>query len=803
MLRIVNIIEVIDLKKKRKGFTLVEVLVTIVIIGFLFTLGYFSISAILNRTDDNYYSSQENMLVLAGREYFADYRSELPKKISETSSVTLETLINEGYIEEVKDRNGKDCDYKKSTVTAQKITNSEYQYYVTLICNEDNYKTSKDSAEPVITFSPNSKSSKEKITVKLEVKDNVGVASYRYVIEKDGDVYINTEYEVYTEAENIELTEKGLYTIRAYAIDTSGNIGTAKSGKYSIYKGIDCAGVEFTSSTKAETWTNKDISIGIKVPDNTYKFEVSKRKVGEEYKLIDSYMGQAGPSYTLTDEGETEIKVTVYDKDGNSCMAVSDAYYIDKTSPSCSIGISGTAGDNGWYKEKNASITLNKSDKLGEITEYGLTTSSTVTYNQKTSGSQGNTKGTTWYGYVKDAAGNTSKCSKTIKVDVTKPSCAVMKSGVSGTDGWYKKEAGKLSLTHLDALSDISEYGLTTSSNVTYNKILNASQGDTKGTTWYGYVKDKAGNTNKCSNTIKVDTKSPTINSVTMRQDTNGKVIDPDYKDKYFLGRTFTNSNFNYYLLTKGGSARKYYATVSSNDATSSVKTIELCDSNGKNCVNPSTGILTTTLTASKNSKQIKVTDYAGNISTFPFTLSFYTNCQEWFLLNYANSLGRYPEQEGVNDHVKQYFSYLAGKTSSINDFLINSGVTKGSKQYAIISIYWNLFSVTPEARIHCGNSATQTTNECLVRHWYYTLLRRAPESSAVVTQRVKDIGSTEWTGYFNDRGVTQGEVTNVSKYPKMLNNFIAVALAENVINNLNTSSWNSTSCYFLAADVF
>ena len=77
------------------------------------------------------------------------------------------------------------------------------------------------------------------------------------------------------------------------------------------------------------------------------------------------------------------------------------------------------------------------------------------------------------------------------------------------------------------------------------------------------------------------------------------------------------------------------------------------------------------------------------------------------------------------------------------------------------------------------------------------------PESSATITQRVNDIGSTEWTGYFNDRGVTQGEVTDVSKYPNMLNNFIAVALAENVINNLNTSSWTSSSCYFLETDVF
>ena len=537
------------MKKKRKGFSLVEMLVTIVIIGFLFTLGYFSISAILNRADDNYYSSQENMIVLAGREYFADYRSELPKEVSETSSVTLETLIKEGYIDPVKDRNDKACDYAGSSVTAQKITNSEYQYYVTLICSEDDYETSKDSAEPVITFSPNSKSSTEAITVKLEVKDNVGVASYRYVIEKDGDVYIDTDYQAYTEAVNIELKEKGLYTIRAYAIDTSGNIGTAKSGKYSVYVGIDCAGVEFTSSTKVETWTNKDITVGIKVPANTYNFEVSKRKVGEEYSLIDSYVGQASPSYTITDEGKTEIKVTVYDKNGNSCIAVSDAYYIDKTSPSCSIGISGTVGENGWYKGKNASITLNKSDKLGEITEYGLTTSSTVTYNQKTSGSQGNTKGTTWYGYVKDAAGNTSKCSNTVKVDVTKPSCSISTSGASGSSGWYKSNVTLL-LTRSDNLSDISSFGLTTSSAITYNRTSIATQGATTGTVWHGYVKDEAGNTNSCNVTVKSDTSKPSVSLTVSSTSSSYNTKNVNYS----ISASDSGSGVSKYCFTAGSS---------------------------------------------------------------------------------------------------------------------------------------------------------------------------------------------------------------------------------------------------------
>ena len=135
------------MKKAKSGFTMVELLVTIIILGLLTTLAYFGVSAILDRGNSSYYDSQENMLVLAGREYFADYREKLPDDIGDTTTVTLETLIEEEFIDPVKDEDEKDCDYGSSTVTIQKITEKDYQYYVTLIC--DAYKTTEDSAKPV------------------------------------------------------------------------------------------------------------------------------------------------------------------------------------------------------------------------------------------------------------------------------------------------------------------------------------------------------------------------------------------------------------------------------------------------------------------------------------------------------------------------------------------------------------------------------------------------------------------------------------------------------------------------------
>ena len=49
--------------KKSKGFTMIELLATIIILGLLITIAYTSVRNILNRGNNTYYESQENMIV--------------------------------------------------------------------------------------------------------------------------------------------------------------------------------------------------------------------------------------------------------------------------------------------------------------------------------------------------------------------------------------------------------------------------------------------------------------------------------------------------------------------------------------------------------------------------------------------------------------------------------------------------------------------------------------------------------------------------------------------------------------------
>ena len=357
----------------KRGFTLIEIFVTIIILGILVTLGYFGIRGVINRGNDSYYKSQEDMLILAGREYFTDHREELPKEIREEATVTLETLINEKYIDPIKDENEVDCNFKESGVTAQKITDKDYQYYGRLTC--DGYKTAKDTTKPVISFEPNKESSQEPIKVTMKVTDNNKVTSYRYVITKDGETYQDSGYQAYSGDLEITLSEVGMYQITGYAIDETGNSSTKKSGNYSIYETIDCQNATITSSTKANTWVNKNITLNIAVPSNTYRYEVYLKKNSGDYELVNNYLGASSTKLTLNSDGTYQAKVIAYDKDGKSCTSTSSVYKLDKTAPS---NVKATGNPGCVTQPNKVTLTLSATETGSGIQNWRYGTSSTL-----------------------------------------------------------------------------------------------------------------------------------------------------------------------------------------------------------------------------------------------------------------------------------------------------------------------------------------------------------------------------------------------------------------------------------------
>ena len=128
------------MRKKEKyqyGFTLLELLAVIVILGIVLTIVVPSISRAILVARIKFYENQENILLATGRYYFTSGgRNVLPKDLGEKKTVTVSTLIQEGYINSIIDDRNRPCNYEQSYVEVTQIGKGDYQYYVRLVCNE-------------------------------------------------------------------------------------------------------------------------------------------------------------------------------------------------------------------------------------------------------------------------------------------------------------------------------------------------------------------------------------------------------------------------------------------------------------------------------------------------------------------------------------------------------------------------------------------------------------------------------------------------------------------------------------------
>lgn len=124
--------------KNEKGFTLAELLAVITILGILASMAIASTQGILKKSKTSYLDSQNKMMVLAAKTYYAEYRSRLPRTVGSMREVKLQTLIDLKYIDLVKDEKGNPCSaegLEKSKVVVKKVSDKEYRYTGYLSCN--------------------------------------------------------------------------------------------------------------------------------------------------------------------------------------------------------------------------------------------------------------------------------------------------------------------------------------------------------------------------------------------------------------------------------------------------------------------------------------------------------------------------------------------------------------------------------------------------------------------------------------------------------------------------------------------
>ena len=133
---------------EKKGFTLVELLGVIVILGIVLGLAVVGYIGINNHIKKTYYNGLEESVLVAGNEYYNYNKEKLPKMYGDNEEVEVEELIRNKYIEEIKNRSGESC---TGYVGAYKKITEKVNYYVCLDCGE--YKSERDECKGIIDYS--------------------------------------------------------------------------------------------------------------------------------------------------------------------------------------------------------------------------------------------------------------------------------------------------------------------------------------------------------------------------------------------------------------------------------------------------------------------------------------------------------------------------------------------------------------------------------------------------------------------------------------------------------------------------
>lgn len=498
---------------KKTGFTLAELLGVIVIIALLLLLIIPGIINRLSNSGDEAKDTENELIFNATEQYVKEHPEIYPPGKSGRYCITIQSLIDDGKLSSpVIDVNtGKDISNKSVMVTIYSSGNSEYEIKEGAECKEI-------SALPMIDFiiepSGSSWVKQRKVTIVYPKVDGNFEASHRI----DGGSW--TRDSSADDGGNIKLTFTKIGQLEARLkgnniITSKINIVNIDSEKPVVRKVSTPS--EWSNKAKTATATVYDGISGIAgyylSKSNTTPAENASGWVSVNYEK-----GEKSIELTNLDEGTYYLWVK--DKAGNISDSSDDSKFvidkIDTIPPTCNITVgSGTVGNNDWYTS-NVKLDLNYDDDESGVLDYGIFSSSEETYNgQNTATQTADTAGITYYGYVKDAAGNTGKCTLDIKKDATKPTITAtlkLPNGSNYTQNTWSRSAVSRVLNPADSTSGIAKVQYRSNGSGTWydeGNVSSYSIGEGKHNNYFRAI-DNAGNvSNELNLIVNIDWTKP------------------------------------------------------------------------------------------------------------------------------------------------------------------------------------------------------------------------------------------------------------------------------------------------------
>ncbi|HEX7333238.1 MAG TPA: PQQ-binding-like beta-propeller repeat protein [Pyrinomonadaceae bacterium] len=228
------------------------------------------------------------------------------------------------------------------------------------------------------------------------------------------------------------------------------------------------------------------------------------------------YKVDGGPTQTysgpfMIDESAVhQVNYWSVDNVGNTEVQKSAEVKIDKEAPTTESSLSGTSGNNDYYKG-SVQVTLTPSDSVAGLagTSYKIDNGTQMAYLGSPFTVSGNGAHTVSF-WSQDMAGNSaSPTTITINIDSTVPVTQATLAGTQGNGGWYTNEA-QVTLSATDTPSGVETtfYTIDGGPQQTYTAPFNISNSGHH-TIIYWSV-DRAGNTeSQRSMLIKVDSVAP------------------------------------------------------------------------------------------------------------------------------------------------------------------------------------------------------------------------------------------------------------------------------------------------------
>lgn len=437
-------------KKGSKGFTLVELLVTIALMLSLLGIAIVSFIKTGNNKKEESYKLVEEQILAAGEQYFQD-NEYLFAGLSENAEgyITVGKLVSEDYLNKVTDpRTGKALSYCTVVKVVRKdgvlkvdsvIENTDSNKNNEEACKSDNSVRTKDADGPDVTMTikgtlGNNGWYKEKpVELKTEIKEdgNGNIISVQKC-ESETCTAINLS-ESYTDIykNNNEITVKYIAT-NIYGKTGEASVNFKVDSTPPNINGHSISGDE--KFTSLSNWTNSQTA---KVTTNiTDNFNLSKVEKYINGKSTDTNfpinnIGKSEVDYAIflknyKTDGKRKIRYVAYDEAGNEKVGEFNLN-IDRTGPVCNkitvTGANNNKTHNGWYNNSTGAptATFTATDSYSGI-ENGK---DKATVTAKTKG-----ENTVLTSKFYDKAGNERTCKKTVKYDTgtpAKPSVRLLK----------------------------------------------------------------------------------------------------------------------------------------------------------------------------------------------------------------------------------------------------------------------------------------------------------------------------------------------------------------------------------------